>query len=175
MSGSEGILAASFASQSITSMASAYASSQAYQVQGDYQKMMSELNSEIADFQAEDALRRGEKEIELYESQIKKIIADQQVGFAAQGIEIDTGSAAIVQQDTRYLAELDKLQIKNNAYREAFGYRIEAIRQTAQGQFAQIGANLSSRNTLLSGGVQALDYGIQGFYASQGGFNRRIS
>lgn len=168
MSGTEGLLAASFASQGVSSIGQAYSSFQAYQIQNDYQKTVTELNNKISAFQSEDAIRRGEESVDLYEQQVNQVIGAQRAAFAAQGIEVDSGSAAVIQSDTKAIARQEVLKIRNNAYRESFGYKIQSVRENATGQFASIGANLSATNTLLTGGVSALSSGIAAVY--QGGF-----
>lgn len=168
MSGTEGLLAASFGAQAIGTKGQAYASAKAYQIQGEYQKSVSKLNMRIAAFQAEDAIRRGEESVDLFEQQVSQVIGSQRAGFAAQGIEVDEGTAFRVQQDTKRIAKQEVLKLRANAFRESFGYKMQAVRENATGQFSSIAANLSSTNTLLTGGVSSLSSVMKGVY--QGGF-----
>ena len=49
----------------------------------------------------------------------------------------------------------DVLKIKNNAYREAFGYKTQASNLRAQGQFDESSAKFNANQTLLAGGMKA--------------------
>ena len=53
-------------------------------------------------------------------------IGTQRSTQAANGIDVNSGSAARLQDDTAMLGELDALTIQNNAAREAYGYRVQA-------------------------------------------------
>ena len=58
------------------------------------------------------------------------------------------------------------MTIENNAWREAWGYKVQAV--SGQGQAAQtrLAANNVMDNTLLTGGLQAANYGAQAYYMS---------
>lgn len=144
----------------------------AYQAQGRYQKAMAETNAMYADLQAKDAIARGDKTAEALKKRGKQVIGEQRASFGAQGIVVDSGSALELQQDTAVLSEIDAMTARNNAWREAWGYRAEAAQASASGQFAQLTARANSGNTLLTGGLQAANYGI-GAAASQGYFQRK--
>jgi hypothetical protein len=54
------------------------------------------------------------------------MVGTQRAGFAAGNIDVGSGSAVDVQADTAFMGELDALQIRTNAAREAWGYSVEA-------------------------------------------------
>ncbi len=137
----------------------------AEKVQGAYQNSMLQANATFADMQSQDALRRGDKEASSLEKKGKSLIGSQRAAFAAQGIQVDTGSALDVQLDTAEQVRLDALTIKNNAWRESWGYEVQASNLRYQGKFAQLGANTAASNTLLTGGLQAANYGAQAYSA----------
>lgn len=141
---------------SLNTFASGYAQSAAYGIQASYQKRVADINTTLADISAEDAIEKGDKAAELYGSQIRQKIGTQRAGYAAQGVDVNTGTAADVQESTREFGELDEQTIKNNAYTAAFGYRMQAIGATAAGQYAQIAGDFKSNNSLLSGGLGAV-------------------
>src|SRR5688572_4523364 len=108
--------------QAAGSIASAYSESEALKAQGAHQKRMAGINAELAEMQADDAIKRGDKEAEGVRRNAKKMIGSQRAALAAQGIEIDDGSALEIQDETRAIATEDALQIKNNAWRTAWGF-----------------------------------------------------
>lgn len=136
--------------------------SKAIKAQAKYQQQMAETNAKMAELQGSEALRRGEKEAQQIKKQGQRVIGAQRVALAAQGINLDEGTALELQQDTAQQAARDAVTTRNNAYREAWGYKVEALNQTTQGKFIGASAKSQSYNTLMTGGLQALGYGVQG-------------
>jgi hypothetical protein len=86
-----------------------------------------DLNAGIADIQAKDAMERGAIEEAKFRKGIELTIGSQRAGFAAQGVDVNVGSAVDVQADAAFLGELDAMSIKTNASREAWGYQVQAF------------------------------------------------
>jgi len=143
--------------------------SNAIKAQGEFQKKQSEFNSKIAELQARDAIRRGEKEVKKKRQSIKQIIGAQRAAFAAQGVEIDSGSALFVQQSTRHVGEMDIITIRNNAFKEAWGYKIDAIKQTAAGAFSTAAAQFKSGQSILTGTAGFTSFTLQGLQSFRTG------
>ncbi len=146
---------AGFAVQGAGNLASAYAESESLKAQGDYQRTISEMNAQLANDQAEDAMKRGEGAVRQLDKETKQKIGAQRAALAASGVKVDSGSAAQIQQDTELLAVEDTRTIRNNAVREAWGFKQQASNLKSQGNFANITARSQANNTLLSGGMQA--------------------
>lgn len=85
-----------------------------------------EYNARVAEAQGDDALLRGTEEEQRFRSTVRGLIGSQRAGFAAQGVNVGSGSAVDVQADAAYLGELDALTIRSNAQREAWGFRVQA-------------------------------------------------
>lgn len=142
---------------------------QAQATQGEYQRRTAEMNARLADIQATDALGRGDKAAAALRYKGKQFMGAQRSNLVAQGIKIDSGTAAVVQENTRSAIEQDTMTIQNNAWREAWGFKVSALNQRTQGQIAAFTAENNARNTLLSGGLNALGYGAQAGYYWNGG------
>lgn len=156
--------AGSFASGA-TALAGAYSQSQAMEAQAIYQKTQSEMNAKLADMQAADAIKRGNKNAAQVGKNAKRVLGAQRAALAAQGIDIDSGSAADVQQDTEVLSAMDQMTVKNNAWKEAWGFKVQALNTRAEGDWAMAAGQQAARNTLLTGGMNALSYTAQGAYS----------
>lgn len=139
----------------VSSVAGGIAQSQAAKGQAEYSSRMADLNAQIADFQAEDAIQRGNREANSVRRQASEALGEQKVNLAAQGIDIGVGSAAQTQQDTLLLGEHDAMTVQNNATREAFGFKVQAADYRAKGKFALLAGENESRNSLLTGGLNA--------------------
>lgn len=138
----------------------------AARMKADYDKSVADSNAKLADYQAEDAIQRGDKESSKLNKAVSGLVGNQRANFAAQGIDVGTGSASEVQRDTKFLGALDYLKIKTNAAREAFGYKVQAANYTSAGQFAYAAGQNEANNTILTGGLSALGSGIMaGRYA----------
>lgn len=125
--------------------------------QGMYQNEMMQANAGIADLQAEDAIKRGDAEANRYGSQVRSVIGSQRANFSGQGVDVNKGSALETQVGTAEVGAQDQVTIKNNAWMEAWGYRAGAADMRRQGQLAMMGANNNSRNTLMAGGLNAIN------------------
>jgi hypothetical protein len=155
--------AASSLAQSANSIQSSISQAQAIRMQGREQERISKLNERIANLRARDATSRGEEEVRNAKTRAKQFIGSQRAHLAAQGIDVGVGSAIDVQVDTELKSEQEVQTIRNNAWREAWGYKIEAVNASAQGAYASMAAKNQARNTLITGGYQAAAYGLQGF------------
>lgn len=147
----------------ISSFGNAYSQSQAIKGQAAYQKAVTQINAKLANMQAEDALKRGETTARDYKKEVEGMIGTQRVAMAAQGVDVNFGSAKDVQEQTRHQMERDILTIKSNAFREAWGYKVEATNLSYAGKFMEISAKNQSTQTLITGGMNALNYGLQGY------------
>lgn len=153
-----------FGVQAISGAYSAYTQGQSSKAMADANAAVSATNAKIAKMRAEDALKRGNEAASSVNQRGKKMIGSQKAAYAAQGIRTDTGSAQDVQQETADISEFDMMTIKNNALREAFGYQAEGMSASMQGILSSATGNMAassgvyrSADTLLSGGLQAVD------------------
>ncbi len=119
--------------------------------QGKYLDKVAKVNAGISDRAASDAIARGSLEADQQRDYTQQVIGGQRAGFAANGVDVNTGSAGIVQNDTAALGELDALTIINNAAREAYGYRVQAMDQRQQGKLARYQGNMAAAGSILGG------------------------
>lgn len=146
-----------------SAISNAYAQSQAIRAQAAYQATIAKINAQLAEMNAEDATKRGDVQARDYQTQVANMLSEQRVAYAAQNVDITFGSPMDVQKETKLRGALDVLTIKNNAWREAWGYKNEALQATFQGKYAQITGEGQSRMTLLTGGMQAVGSLVQGW------------
>ena len=118
---------------------------------GQYNQKVAEQNSQFAEQQAQDALQRGEVDEENHRMRIRQAIGTARASYAAQGVDVNSGSAVDAQGSIAYLGELDAITIRNNAAREAWGYRVNAYNYRAQGRMARYEGNAGATSTVLGG------------------------
>jgi hypothetical protein len=114
----------------------------------DSQADLQDWNASIARLQAADAIERGKEQEERFRQGVKTSIGAMRAGFAASNVDVGFGSAVDTQADAAYLGELDALQIRTNAAREAWGYKVQAEDYTKrakivrkEGTYLEAGAN----------------------------------
>lgn len=127
--------------------------SRAADAEGRYLQQTYQMNADLARMQAEDAIDRGKTAVRDLKKQTKRLIGAQRAALAAQGIEVGDGSALDVQMDTAGQSAEDQLRIKNNAWREAYGYKTQAVNYESQGNFARLAGRNKSRNTIMTTGL----------------------
>ena len=125
---------------------------------GEAQREMYEFNARVADFQAVDAVERGDVLAKRRRRLTSQVIGSQRAGLAAQGVDInDPNSSAVdVQADARYLGELDAITIQNNAALEAWGFRVQAQDFRNRGRYAGMTGTAGATQTLLTAGSSLL-------------------
>jgi len=119
--------------------------------QGAFQSAMAEQNAAYKEEAAQDAEKRGGVEADRYRRQVGQLIGTQRSGFAANGIDVNSGTAAEIQDDTAAFGEFDALTIANNAAREAWGYRVGADNDRMNARMAQSNAKGAAAGSILGG------------------------
>lgn len=137
------------------SMVGAASQANAQREQGEYQRMQANENARMMELQAEDAVKRGDQAASGVRKNAIKTRADQRAAMAANGINMDEGSALSLQEETQAMGEEDVRTVKNNAWREAWGLRTQAQNTRASGGMAESAGKNAASMTLLTGAVRA--------------------
>lgn len=122
--------------------------------QGKLDEQTAETNRRLSEAQASDALLRGTKDEARYRRQIALVAGQQKAEFGARNVTVD-GTALDLLGDTAQIGEEDALTIRNNAAREAWGYRNQANEASRWGANQKANAMGSSIGTLLTAGGKA--------------------
>lgn len=123
---------------------------------GNAAKSTGDYNAAAAEIQANDAIARGRYDESRFRQGVKTLIGSQRAGFAGQGVDVGVGSAVDVQADAAYLGELDAQQIRTNAQRESWGYKVEAENYRRGGQAAKTASRFAAAGTVLGTGTSLL-------------------
>lgn len=155
-------------------ISSSYSQSEAQRAQGDYQRSQGEMNASLAERQAQDAIERGRTDAGAAHRKTNALAASQKVAMAAQGLDVSSGSPSETIESTRAVGAVEEMNIRTNAWREAWGYKVNAINERSQGEMAQIAGDGAAKQTLLAGGMQAVGYGVGGFRTKQGNGPKKV-
>lgn len=122
---------------------------------------VAERNMQIERAASRDALERGAKEEQRQYRRNAQRMGEIRAAQAANGIEVDFGSAADVQDDAKRIGWEDAMTVRENANREARGYDIRAWNQQtaasqakAEGKAALVGAIFDAGSNLLGSAQQ---------------------
>lgn len=146
-----------------TQLGSAFMQSSAIKAQAGWEAGQLERNAALMDFKAKEATRMGEKEAQQRALQTKKLMGRQRAVAAAQGIDVDSGSALDISQETAGMGALDIATIRNNAWKQAWGYQVQAADARATARFTKIQGKYAARQTLITGGMKAAGSIMSGF------------
>ena len=126
------------------------------------QRDLDNMNAEYAKLDAYNAEQAGYSAEARYDSTINQTISGQKVGLASQGVDVNFGTAAEIQVDTKLVGFLNKLDIRNQAHERALGYenqssnfRLRGATAEAQGEYnagaIKNAALMNAAGTALSG------------------------
>jgi hypothetical protein len=141
----------------------AYQNSEATAVAYAAQAQVNRNNAMIADWQAEDALARGDRDASNVRLRARQLKGTQRARMAANGVDLGTGSALNILADTDYFADIDAGTVKDNAAREAWAIRNQAMGFRAEANLLQ--SRSDSESPFLAGATSLL--GSAGRVASQ--------
>lgn len=138
----------------IAQVQSQRAAAKAAKQRAEYEAAVARNNQIFANRLADDALARGKIAETEQRKRVKQLQAAQRVAAAGQGVVVDEGSALDLTADTAALGELDALTIRNNAEREALGFRTQGINFQTSAALAQMRAfQPSTTGATILGGI----------------------
>jgi hypothetical protein len=129
---------------------------QAAKAQARYQSQVERNNSQIATWQAQDAVDRGKIAEQRQRLQVARLAGTQRATFGSSGVELSSGSPLDVLMDTAQLGELDALTIRSNAEREAYGFRAQQGNLMAQSGLTQMAGRDAVQASYIGAGSSLL-------------------
>lgn len=101
----------------------AYNQARAQQGMARYNAAVADNNAQMAEWQAQDALRRGDEEAAAVRRQADQLKGSQRATMAAKGLDLAEGTAAELQDQTDFFGLIDQNTARGNAQREAWAAR----------------------------------------------------
>lgn len=117
---------------------------------GQYQAEIAAQNAELDETRAEQASRIGAIEEEKHRAKVRQLAGTQRANLAAQGIDLSSGTAEAMVEETYTMGETDALTIRFNAMNEAWGYRTSAKNERNAGRWAKASGKNAATGTYLS-------------------------
>lgn len=156
----------------VAAAGNAYSQGSAARAQGNFQAAQYNQNAAFADMKGEQAQKAATWQAGIRGLQTANAIG----GFRAHtsgNVDVNTGSAAKVQEDAAAASRADQAMIMQNAALQRWGYGIEAINDRSQGRMAKIGGDFAAKSAYAQGAAEVGRYGIGTAYYGQkaGWFN----
>ena len=107
---------------------------QAAKSSANYNAAVAANNAKIADQNAKWAAAEGNANVEAKQLETRQKVAAMKTAQAANGVDINSGSALDVRTSAAELGELDALNIRANSARKVYGYETQSSNATAQSQ-----------------------------------------
>lgn len=156
---------AGLASSAVSAVVGALGASQSAKAQSEasnYNAQIASENQQVATQNATLATQAGEQQAAMSGQKTRAEVGAIKANEAAANIDVNSGSAVDVRSSAAQLGELDAINIRSNAAREAYGYQTQATGFGAQSQLDQFTAqnasaagDVSAAATFLSGAGSA--------------------
>lgn len=135
------------------------------QKQAELQKKLDELNIEQAQLDAFMAEADGYTQEARYQNVIDQIKSAQEVAFIAQDVDPSFGTARDIQEESTVNANLNKIDIQNQAHMKALGFQNQAINMRTQSKLNSLAAEtyaINVRNSAILGAAGTAAKGFEG-------------
>lgn len=127
----------------------AEAEGQAQQGMYNYQAGVAQINSQIAQQNADYAIQSGEQQAQQYGIQAAQQFGAIKSAQASSGIDVNSGSALQTQQSQKLVSNLDQDQIRSNAAKTAYDYNTQAVQFQNQAQlYTMAGTNAAAAGNI---------------------------
>lgn len=130
---------------------------------GQSAKATAQFNAHMMELEAKDTIDRGEQASAEIERQGRGMVGEQRATLAAQGIDVNDGTAAQLQADT-VRTTLDTVRrTRTDAAMQAWGLRINAKSVRRAGAMAARAATFGAAGGIIAGGAQSAAMGYKAY------------
>lgn len=144
-------------------LAGGYFASQNIKEVAKLNKEISDMNAEFADLDAHDAELDGLSARASYQSVIDQTLGKQQAELTAAGVDVTYGSAADIQKETRFIAELNKMEVVKQAQEQSLGFKRQARNIRLGGFLNEQQAKGQAADVMFNSAAGAASTGLSGY------------
>lgn len=120
-----------------------------------YAAAVANRNAQQAEIFAKDAVARGEQKADSERRKVGYKVGAQRVGIAASNVDVGSGMGLNIVGDTALLGEMDVQIIRENAGREALGYKNQAANFRMEAAASKQNALWNTVGTIVGGAADA--------------------
>lgn len=135
----------------VTTIAATGFTAQQQRKQGRFQKATADYNARVTENEAEEVRSAGVEEENIQRRRTAELLSKQRAQLGAANVDLSSGSALQLQEETQALGEADALRIRSNFENKADALDASAGLTSSEGSFAQSAGDTAAVGTLLSG------------------------
>lgn len=124
------------------------------------QKAVADYNARVSENAAQESRNKATEAENAQRLKTARLLSKQKAQFGAAGIDLSSGSALQLQEDTVTLGEADALRIRRSGDSQFSGLVEESELETAKGEMAESQGDLNVAGTLLSGAGNLMKTGV---------------
>lgn len=128
---------------------------------------IADMNAEFAELDAYDAEIEGYSDQARYQSIVDSTLATQRTRLAAGDVELGYGTAGEIEKEDIFIAEINKMEIENQARATALGYKREARDFRLGGFLGRLSAEARAEAAKFRGLTGATQTGLTGYQRSR--------
>jgi hypothetical protein len=133
---------------------------------GDLQASINNMNAKYSDIDAYNAETAGISESARYATVIDATIAKQRTAYASDNVDVNYGTAAEVQADSKLTGFLNTLELQRQGRERALGYTVQGMNTRLGGQMTQLQSQMDAAAAEGKGVMGAISTGISGYSRS---------
>jgi hypothetical protein len=131
--------------------------------QAKRKQLIANMNAEFAEVDAWEAEQQGFADSARYQNVIDQTVGTQRVAYASQNVDINYGTAAEKQSETRITGMLNTLDIQKQARQKAAGFKKEAMNLRMGGEMQRQEAGMNANATQQAGYMNAANTALSGY------------
>ena len=144
----------------ITAVVSTAFTAQQQVKQGRFKKATDDYNARVAENEAEETRNVGVERENIQRRKTAELLSKQRAQLGAANIDLSSGSALQLQEETVALGEADALRIRSNFERQGEALDTGAALTQKRGEFAESAGKTAAFGTLLKGTSAVLGTGV---------------
>lgn len=149
----------------LAELGAGYAGMRAGRARAGYARTAAGINRDFARLQAGDVRERGGKAATELLRRANRLAGTQRANLAAQGIDVNSGSALDAQVDSQVQARLDANEMTSSAWRQAWGMEAQAENEYASDLAGADAMDFDADSTFLTGGLRFVNSLARGYDA----------
>lgn len=148
------------AAQAVLMVASIAMQAKASSDIADFEEGKAQYNARVAENVAQKTISAGVEKENALRLKTARLQAQQKTQLAAAGVDVASGTAFQLQEDTATLGEADALRIRSGALEEASALMTKSELIKSEGEFAQIAGRKKALGSVLAGGANIAGTGV---------------
>jgi len=134
----------------IGSIFSGMAQAKLQRERGLMQQQRAEFNAKMMELEAKSTMMAASEQGKQIQEAAGRIVGQQKAGYAAQGVNVASGVAHQMEQQTRTYAKNDVIALMANARNAAWGKSVSAWDARTQGRMAKRASEFAANSTILT-------------------------